>query len=270
MKNIDIKLDGGYYLSALTASDEQRLPEMINDPEISRNLLYVPYPYSAKDAAEWVARVLKRQEQDEHQTFWVIREASGLLIGGIGIQGERPFEQEDVEIGYWLARDYWGKGIMSKGVAAISDRCLQEWGFRSISITIFSFNQASGKVALNAGFTKVGFLKNHYSKQGQKIDAIRYIKCNPQRMKTMHIRVKGKVQGVFFRVSAKQFADEHGWKGTVQNMPDGSVFMAICADVSGTELMLDWCRKGGPPGARVEELQYEEVEMREFVGFRIL
>jgi RimJ/RimL family protein N-acetyltransferase len=269
MENIDIKLANGYYLSALFAADELRLAEMINDPEISRNLLYVPYPYSANDAAEWVGRVLKRQEE-ERQSFWVIREPSGLLIGGIGLQGEKPFGQDDVELGYWLARDYWGKGIMSNVVTVLTDKCLDEWHFRAVTITIFAFNQASGKVALNAGFTRVAFISNYYNKHGVKIDAIRYVKCQAERLKTMHIRIKGKVQGVYFRVSAKAFADEHHWKGTVQNMPDGSVFMALCTDVIGTELMLDWCRSGGPPGARVEELQYEEVEMREFDGFKIL
>ena len=67
------------------------------------------------------------------------------------------------------------------------------------------------------------------------------------------ILVSGKVQGVFFRVSAMGEAQRLGLVGTVQNLPDGLVE----AVVEGSEEHLDefaaWCRQG-PPGARIEDV----------------
>jgi acylphosphatase len=87
-------------------------------------------------------------------------------------------------------------------------------------------------------------------------------------MKRMLIRVSGKVQGVFFRASAKDEADRLGIAGVVRNEPDGSVYI----DAEGPEEILlrflEWCRKG-PPHARVLTFVTEEATPEGYVGFKI-
>lgn len=72
-------------------------------------------------------------------------------------------------------------------------------------------------------------------------------------MSARHLIIKGKVQGVFYRVSARKAARELGIVGWVKNMPDGSVE----AYISGKDQELDdfvaWCRKG-PPDATVSDI----------------
>lgn len=87
-------------------------------------------------------------------------------------------------------------------------------------------------------------------------------------MKGVRIRVSGKVQGVFFRASAKDVAEGLGLSGVVRNEPDGSVYV----EAEGAEGALDhfaaWCRQG-PPRAKVLTFVREEMEPKGYVGFTI-
>ena len=85
----------------------------------------------------------------------------------------------------------------------------------------------------------------------------------------MSILVSGRVQGVFYRASAKAKADELGITGFVQNMPDGNVYI----EAEGTEEKLDhfkaWCSKG-PSRAQVEQVEIREGDLQNFTSFGIL
>lgn len=78
----------------------------------------------------------------------------------------------------------------------------------------------------------------------------------------------GKVQGVFFRVSAKNKADELGVKGWVRNVPDGSVEIQAEGDIENLELLVEWCRKG-PQFAKVAEVICESVKKENNSSFEI-
>ncbi len=82
--------------------------------------------------------------------------------------------------------------------------------------------------------------------------------------KRLAIEVRGKVQGVFFRASAKEQADMLGIHGFVQNQPDGSVYAEVEGDEGQVEKFLAWCRTG-PRRAHVERVTVEE---RDCVGLR--
>jgi acylphosphatase len=74
-----------------------------------------------------------------------------------------------------------------------------------------------------------------------------------------HVRVTGLVQGVFFRAWTKEQADELGVTGWVRNCRDGSVEAQIEGDAQSLDQLVDRLRRG-PPSARVEDLQAEEVQ----------
>lgn len=81
--------------------------------------------------------------------------------------------------------------------------------------------------------------------------------------------VSGRVQGVFYRASAKAKADELGIMGFVQNFPDGKVYI----EAEGSDEKLDqfkvWCSEG-PPRAQVERVEIKENELRNFTSFEVL
>jgi acylphosphatase len=68
--------------------------------------------------------------------------------------------------------------------------------------------------------------------------------------------VRGRVQGVFFRVETRDRARSLGLSGWVRNAPDGSVEAVFEGDRERIESMLAWCRRG-PSLARVDEVQTE-------------
>ncbi|RME55785.1 acylphosphatase [Candidatus Parcubacteria bacterium] len=81
------------------------------------------------------------------------------------------------------------------------------------------------------------------------------------------IHVAGRVQGVFFRESARRKAIELGLTGYARNELDGSVTLEVEGNVQQAKHFLDWCRKG-PPLARVQQVIYRVAPSRqEFIGF---
>ena len=83
-------------------------------------------------------------------------------------------------------------------------------------------------------------------------------------VKHFKIHIKGRVQGVYFRASASDMAQELGLVGFVSNQADGSVYAEVEGDMAQLEKFLDWCHKG-PGSAAVEQVDYEEGDI---VGFR--
>lgn len=88
-------------------------------------------------------------------------------------------------------------------------------------------------------------------------------------MKTIQLTIKGKVQGVFYRATAKDVADLLGIKGWVKNLPDNNVEIRATASEELLQKLIHWCKQG-PPKARVEDVIVEELRLEEFSGFRII
>jgi acylphosphatase len=82
--------------------------------------------------------------------------------------------------------------------------------------------------------------------------------------------VSGLVQGVFFRASTRQQANELGISGYARNLPDGRVEVLIVGQTSAAERLIDWLKRG-PPAARVNEVVVEELDLESLndvpVGF---
>lgn len=88
-------------------------------------------------------------------------------------------------------------------------------------------------------------------------------------MKTIRLTIKGKVQGVFYRASARDMALELGVSGWVRNLPDGNVEITATAAGETLQQFIRWCRQG-PPRAVVDEVITVETEFQSFDGFRII
>lgn len=88
-------------------------------------------------------------------------------------------------------------------------------------------------------------------------------------MKRVHVIVRGRVQGVYFRASARDRARQLGLSGWIRNCADGSVEILAEGDKARLEQFVVWCH-GGPPGAVVTDLDVEWQEASgEFTGFVI-
>lgn len=88
-------------------------------------------------------------------------------------------------------------------------------------------------------------------------------------MKTIRLIIKGKVQGVFYRATAKDVADLLGIKGWVRNLPDNNVEITATAAEDVLQKFIGWCKQG-PPKAKVDDVIVEELSQEEFKDFRII
>jgi acylphosphatase len=88
-------------------------------------------------------------------------------------------------------------------------------------------------------------------------------------MPTVHILVKGKVQGVFFRATAKEVADELEVKGWIKNADSGDVEAVVTGSKEQLEKFVSWSRKG-PGRAKVTEVVTTDLDEKTFNEFSVI
>ena len=108
---------------------------------------------------------------------------------------------------------------------------------------------------IGSGNRNIGNSSNYNGKEKGKTDASRKgISGDEKIMKHINIKVKGKVQGVFFRASTKAVADQMGIKGLVRNEKDGSVYIEAEANETFLDIFVEWCNEG-PDKSVVENVE---------------
>ncbi|HEY6149862.1 MAG TPA: acylphosphatase [Gaiellaceae bacterium] len=87
-------------------------------------------------------------------------------------------------------------------------------------------------------------------------------------MKRVRVRIRGRVQGVFFRAEARARAESLGVAGWVRNAEDGSVEAVFQGDEERVSSMVEWCRRG-PGGAEVDDVEVQSEEPIGETGFSV-
>ena len=154
-----LEIGEGFHLAPVRPDDKAAYLKHFADPEIGRMLLAVPVPYTEKDADSWIAHRLSNAREREIQ--FGIRRADGFLIGGIGLVEERSTAIYRGEIGYWLAREYRGRGLMPRAIRVFADYAFRELQLHKLSATTYPFNPSSSRALEKAGFSFEGRLRQH-------------------------------------------------------------------------------------------------------------
>ena len=141
---------------------EKHIPalcELLNNENVSKWLLQVPFPYTLQDAEVWIN---KCKDHPENKTDFVFAiEKDGLLIGGIGLHNKSG---HSAEVGYWLGEKYWGNGYITEAIKEITDYGFKELSLVRITAHVFEGNIRSEKVLLKNGFEYEGLLKKNNKK----------------------------------------------------------------------------------------------------------
>jgi RimJ/RimL family protein N-acetyltransferase len=140
-----------------------------SEKQITDQTLAIPYPYTEKDAYGYLEYI-----KTSKGLHLAIRTNEGLFIGGIGLKPDDKKGEHCREIGYWLAKPYWGKGITTEAVKKLCEYGFKELNLVRIEAPIFAFNTASIRVVEKAGFKKEELMKKAYVKNGEYIDGIMY------------------------------------------------------------------------------------------------
>ncbi len=84
---------------------------------------------------------------------------------------------------------------------------------------------------------------------------------------TVRCRVRGRVQGVWYRASTRREAERLGLRGWARNLPDGTVEVVASGPAGSVEALRAWLWRG-PPAARVDAVDCEPVDLDPGEGFR--
>jgi len=141
-----------------------------NSHAIWRNLRdRFPHPYTEESAATYIAGLLGTSRP----TSFAI-EVDGAAAGGVSVRPGEDIERVSAEIGYWLGEAYWGQGIMSAAVAAVSAPAFEWFGLTRLFALPFVRNGASARVLERAGYSRTALLRQSVIKEGQVLDAYLY------------------------------------------------------------------------------------------------
>jgi len=153
-----------------TMSDVEPLARHANNRKIWLNLRDAfPHPYTRQDAREYIRDVRDRVPE----TSFAIA-VNGEAIGSIGFVLHRDVERVSAEIGYWLAEPFWGKGIATEALTAVTNHALATHGLTRIFAVPFAWNTASCRVLEKAGYVLEARLRCSAIKDGQLTDQFQY------------------------------------------------------------------------------------------------
>lgn len=145
-------------LRGVCRSDLPRLAELSNDYDVVKMTGSMPFPYTLADAEAFYERV-RGGDPATHAHFTLEHED-----GPIGTLGFTPGPFGGCEIGYWLGRPYWGKGLASEAVKAALDWVRHDWRKKMVVACHQAENRASGEVLVKAGFLYTGDVELKFSK----------------------------------------------------------------------------------------------------------
>ena len=153
-------------------SDAEDLAAALSNTKIQNNLRDgLPYPYTEKDGTEYITDMLSA---DEDQTFACAVTADSKVGGSIGVFRQENIHRQTGELGYYIAEEYWGKGIMTEAVKQICAYVFDKSDMIRIFAEPFAYNAASCRVLEKAGFQYEGTLRNNAVKNGKVIDMRMY------------------------------------------------------------------------------------------------
>lgn len=171
IENIEI---GNYVIRNWRKEDAASIVKYASNRKIWINLRDAfPHPYTRTDAEAFLFRA--RQMQPE--SYFAIASGSEA-IGSIGLTAGIDVHRFTAELGYWLAEPFWGNGIMTAAVRALSEYAFAQLGFHRIFAEPYTTNAASARVLEKAGFALEGIIRDSVFKDGRIFDQYLYAKVD--------------------------------------------------------------------------------------------
>ena len=121
------------------------------------------------DARNWLECIVGH----EPETNFAIAVA-GEAVGGIGFTLQPDVARRSAEIGYWLGEEFWGRGIATEALIAVTDYAFANHDLCRVYAHVFDWNRASARVLEKAGYEFEGRMRKSVTKDGQTIDQLMY------------------------------------------------------------------------------------------------
>ncbi len=153
-------------------SDAADLAAALSNKKVQDNLRDgLPYPYTEQDGRDYISAMLSA---DEEETFAFAITVDGKVIGSVGVFRQGNIHRRTAELGYYIAEEYWGRGIMTEAVKQICEYVFDKSDIIRIYAEPFAYNIASCRVLEKAGFLCEGTLRSNAVKNGKIVDMKMY------------------------------------------------------------------------------------------------
>jgi RimJ/RimL family protein N-acetyltransferase len=159
---LDIKL-GDTRHARLRAWRHDDLDDLVANADPSARF---PYPYSGGDGCGWLDAAVR-----DPCGRWAL-ELDSRVVGGVSLIA---VADDACELGYWLGRDHWQRGIMTRVVAHFAPEAMREFRLHRLVATAYADNPASMCVLEKAGFAHEGMRKSAVVENGQALELVVYV-----------------------------------------------------------------------------------------------
>jgi RimJ/RimL family protein N-acetyltransferase len=144
-------------LRPFIAADAADLIRELSIKDVAEGTLNVPHPYPPERAAEFIADQVAHHESGKGLGWAVTQRSDGRLVGGVGFSLNRSHHRG--EIGYWVAKGEWGKGIATEAARAALAYAFDVLGLHRVEARHYVENPASGAVMRHLGMRHEGRLR---------------------------------------------------------------------------------------------------------------
>jgi RimJ/RimL family protein N-acetyltransferase len=155
--------------------DEASLVRHADNRNVSRNLKdRFPSPYTPVDAEAWITYSIA-QRPDTSLAIAM----DDAVVGGIGIDVGTDVFRRSAEIGYWLGEPFWGRGIATEALGAMTEYAFEHFDICRLEAGVFEWNPASMRVLEKNGYVLEGRARLGIVKDGRLGDRLLYALVRP-------------------------------------------------------------------------------------------
>ena len=151
-------------------AEKAALVEHLNDFDVVKWLSNVPYPYEVSDAEEWI-RIVNLTINDDKPSPQLSVFKDDALIGGIGL---RHADNDVYELGYWLAKSYWGRGLALEAARKLIRYGQEHLTILNIVAHCMKGNEASASVLKKLAFKVAGELEIYSMSQERLVPSFKF------------------------------------------------------------------------------------------------
>jgi ribosomal-protein-alanine N-acetyltransferase len=156
-------------------SDAESLQRHADNRNVSKQLRdRFPYPYGIEQARLFLDFIARQSTP----TVWAI-DVDGEAVGGIGIERDTDVERVSAEIGYWLGERFWGRGIATEALKAVTAEAFTRFDLTRLYAVPFADHTASVRVLEKAGYVREGHLRRSAIKDGKIRDQFLFAAYKP-------------------------------------------------------------------------------------------
>ena len=146
--------------------------QMKNTPEILDNGYdKTPNPFTEQDAIDFIKPLMNKKPEERFLIYW-----NNQVAGEIGITIKEDVFRLNAEIGYFISKEFWGKGLATQAVKKMTEYTFANFDVIRIVAGVFDFIKSSMKVLEKNGFYLESIRKNAVIKNGTIIDDYIWVK----------------------------------------------------------------------------------------------